>query len=180
MWSRLAPALAAVTVVAVAGSATAADYRWFTYDADSDAARHRSADITLQVQRGLMSSRVVKLFRKRGKDLELDRPDGAIGWRQLEALFGRDVAEGLRLYAVDTKDGEGFAQGACKGADRAWLALKAVKPYEPLQIFVLRYDATTKTAELCETLDYRWRGEWRLPPRKNASAIGDFGAPPPR
>jgi hypothetical protein len=180
MSMRIAPACVAVLALAAAGSAAAADFRWFTYDADSPAAKHRSADITLQVKPGVLSSKVVKLYRKRGKDLDLDRPDGTFHAGELDALLGRDEAEGLRLYAVDTKDGEGFAQGACKGADRAWLALKAVKPYQPVRIYVLRYDADTKAPALCEQLDYRWRGEWRLPPRKNSAAQGELGAAAPR
>jgi hypothetical protein len=177
---RFAPVLGTVLAVAAAGSAAAGDHRWFTYDADSPAAKHRSADITLEVEPGVLSSKVVKLYRKRGNDLDLNRPDGTFHVGDLDALLGREETQNLRVYAVDTQDGEGFAQGACKGADRAWVALKAVKPYQPVRIYVLRYDAQAKAPALCETLDYRWRGEWRLPPRKNTASQGDFGAPPPR
>ena len=74
----------------------------------------------------------------------------------------RDLLD-MKLYAVDPKEGEGFAQGACDGADRAWIAIKAVKPYQPLRIYVLRFDKTKKAPAICEVLDYRWRGEFRAP-----------------
>ena len=117
------------------------------------------------VKPGLLSSRVLKLYRKRGKDLELKKPDGTFSLRQLSGALGEDERDllDLKLYAVDTKDGQGFAQGACDGADRAWIALKAVKPYEPLRIYVLKFDKEKKAPAVCEVLDYRWRGEFRAP-----------------
>jgi hypothetical protein len=146
----------------VAGSAQARE-RYFTYEPDSDSARYRSDEITLAVRQDLLGRRVEKLFRTRGKALTLGKPEGAFSGGQLGKLLKGEDVSGLQLYAVDVKDGEGFARGACKGADRAWVAFTAVKPDQDLHIYVLKRDPQTKAPELCETLAYRYRAEWQLP-----------------
>ncbi len=148
---------------ALAGAAVAADLRYFAYEPDSDSAKFRTQDLILVVKPGLISQRVLKLYRRRGTDLPLKSTDGSVGGARVGDAVPSDQAEGLRVYAVDPQDGAGFAKGACKGAERAWVAFRPAKPYEPLRVFVLRYDAESRKAQLCETLDYRWRGEWKLP-----------------
>jgi hypothetical protein len=169
--------IAIVSAGLMAGGAQAKDFKFFAYDADNAAAKHRSADITLVVRKSFMSSRVIKLYRKRGKDLDLERPDATFSLRQLASALAEseDAVLDLRLYAIDTKDGEGFAAGACDGATRAWVAVKPVKAYQPMRIYVLKYDEATKSPGLCETLEYRWRGEWRLPPGTNTSRFEERG-----
>ena len=40
------------------------------------------------------------------------------------------------------------------------------KPYANLRIFVVRQEPATHKAQLCEVLDYRWRGEYTIPGKK--------------
>jgi hypothetical protein len=172
-------AVAALGAGLATGTAQAARDRYFTYEPQSDAARYRSAEITLVVRPGLLSSKVLRIYRARGKAFALDKPEGLFSGKQLhQALTGEDI-EGLHLYAVDVKDGEGFAHGACTGADRAWIAFTPIRPYRDLRIYVLKYDAEAKAPALCETLDYRWRAEWLLPNRPNDARVeGEEGDPP--
>jgi hypothetical protein len=166
--STLISAVTLAGLTLAAGAAQAAPLRYFTYEADSESARFRSADITLVVKPGLLSNKVFKVYRKRGDDLDLHNPGGSFSTGQLApALPEENELWNLQLYAVDTKEGAGFARGACKGADKAWIAFKPVKPYQDLKIYVLKLDAETKAPALCETLSYRWRGEWKLPERKS-------------
>jgi hypothetical protein len=166
-----------VILAAGAGQASAAALRYFTFEAASAAARHRSADITVVVKPGMLSSRVLKLYRKRGADLDLKKPDGSFSLRQLAGAVGESEQDllDMKLYAVDPKDGEGFAHGACDGADRAWIAINPVKAYQDLRIYVLKYDAAAKAPAICEVLDYRWRGEFR-PPVKKSKFRDEVGA----
>ena len=152
-----------VTTSVLATAVQAADLRFFAYDPDSDSARFRTQDLIVVIKPGLLSSRVLKLYRRRGADLDLKGSDGSIQGAGLSGALPGDAADGLRVYEVDPRNGEGFAKGACKGSDRAWIALKAPKAYENLRIYVVRYDVGTKQSALCETLDYHWRGEWTLP-----------------
>jgi hypothetical protein len=165
----------------LASGAAQARERYFTYEPDSDAARYRSQEITLVIEENVLGRRVLKLYRTRGKELRLEAPKVNFSERALSKLVddGEDL-HGLQFYAVNLKDGEGFARGACKGADRAWVAMTPVKPYQALRIYVLKLDPQTKGPALCETLAYRYRAEWQLPPHANLSksegeAEGDGG-----
>lgn len=175
--------IAALAVMAASGAAEAARLHYYTYEPNSDSARYRSQEITLIVQAGMWGSRVRRLYRTRGHDMALGRPDGVFSEGQLHRLLADEDVRGLQLYSVDTKDGEGFAHGACKGADRAWVAFTPVRPYHDLRIYVLKYDAETKAPAVCETLDYRWRAEWQLPDRGNLARMEgeeDAASGPPR
>jgi hypothetical protein len=171
-----------VALATLAAGAAQAKERYFTYEPDSASAKYRSDVITLIVHEDVLGRRVERLYRTRGKSLALGRPQGAFSGGQLVKLLksNDDDTRGLQLYAVDLKDGQGFAYGACKGADRAWLALTPVRPDKDLTIYVLKVDPETKGPALCETLQYRYRAEWQLPKTANeAKAAGedDDGAP---
>ncbi|HWE45619.1 MAG TPA: hypothetical protein VG407_06280 [Caulobacteraceae bacterium] len=174
-------AIGAVLAAITAGAAQAKE-RYFTYEPDSASAKYRSDVITLTVREDMLGRRVEKLYRTRGKWLTLGKPQGAFSGGQLVKLLksNDDDTRGIQLYAVDVKDGQGFAYGACKGADRAWLAITPVRPDRDLTIYVLKVDPETKGPALCETLQYRWRAEWQLPKTANeAKSAGheDDGAP---
>jgi hypothetical protein len=174
-------AIAVCTAALAAGAAHAKD-RYFTYEPDSDSAKYRSDVITLAVHEDMLGRRVTKLYRTRGKRLLLGKPQGAFSGGQLVKMLKQDDDDtrGIQLYSIDTKDGAGFAYGACKGADRAWLAFTPVRPDRDLTIYVVRQAPDSKGPALCETLTYRYRAEWQLPPRAidaKAENEGDDGAP---
>lgn len=174
-------AIGLCTAALAAGAAHAKD-RYFTYEPDSDSAKYRSDVITLAVHDDMLGRRVQKLYRTRGKGLVLGKPQGAFSGGQLVKMLKQDDDDtrGIQLYAVDVKDGAGFAHGACKGADRAWLAFTPVRPDHDLTIYVVKADPDTKGPALCETLTYRWRAEWQLPPHANmakSDSEDDDGAP---
>ena len=171
-----------VTMAALMAGAAHAKERYFTYEPDSESAKHRSDVITLAVHEDMLGRRVQKLYRTRGAGLVLGKPQGAFSGGQLVKLLksNDDDTRGIQLYAVDVKDGAGFAYGACKGADRAWLAMTPVRPDHDLTIYVLRIDPETKGPAICETLQYRWRAEWQLPNNPNEAKFegeNDDGAP---
>lgn len=152
--------LAGVLALTSPAAASAAE-RWFAYEADGASARHRTGDLTVAVSRSLFGgARPSRLFRRRGADLPLTRDDRTFG-----ASAGPIAGAGASVYAVDEAAGRGFAQGACAGAPRAWIAMSAPRPYQPLQMHVLKADPVTRAPVLCETLSYRWRAEWDVPDR---------------
>ncbi len=166
MTGRRFIALAAMLACALGASSVQAKERYYAFEPDNESARFRSADLTITVRQGLMGSTVKRIYRERGADLGLEPAGKTFGEREALRAIGEGQFE-LQLYAVNAKDGEGFAHGACKGASRAWIAFRPIHPYEGLRMYVLKYDEAAHAPALCETLDYRWRGEFLLPTHQN-------------
>jgi hypothetical protein len=162
---------AGLCLAAIGSAAGAATVHSYSYDADSDAARHRTQTVTLTLREGLMGGiRVLHLYRTRGEDFDL-KPSLPWSEHALAQALG-PAASGALLYQVDPKAGAGFARGACKGAEKAWLAMFPPKPYQPLRIVVLCEDPAAKHAPMIgETLDYAWHGEWVLPALKHSRTV---------
>lgn len=158
-----------------ASAASASTDRYFSYDADNDAAKHRTQEMHLWLRQGLMGGvRLVHLYRSRGDGFDLKAVYPPWSYRALNTALQGDP-KGVSFYEIDPVEGEGFARGACHGAPKAWLALIAPKPFQPLRLVVLGDDAKAHAPVVCETLDYRWRGEWMLPPGKNDSRAQEHG-----
>lgn len=147
---------------AIGAPAEAAD-RWFAYEAESAATRHRTGDVTVQMTRSVFGGgRPTLIFRRRGADLPLVRDTRTFSDAAVTRLAG---ATGLDVYAVEPAAGQGFAQGACDGAPRAWIAMPTPQRFRPLRLHVLKQGEGGAPA-LCETLDYSWRAEWDVPDRR--------------
>ena len=158
------PMTIAVALAALASPA-AADDRYYAYEAEGAAARHRTGDLTLAVARSLFGgTRATTVFRRRGADLPLTRDERTFPAAALRAVLRAD-AGAVSVYAVDAAAGQGFAQGACDGSARAWIAMPTPQPYRNLRLHVLKQDPATRAPVLCETLEYRWRAEWDVPNR---------------
>lgn len=157
---------------AAAGSAAADSMRYLSFDAASESARWRTGDVTLAIRKGILSSRRIDvLFRRKGADLPLLPSDAPFTETTIAPLIGGHDASRVRLYAVEPKAGAKFMPIACEGlAEKAWVAISEPRPYQPLAIWVFRWDARTQAPVLCVAMDYRFRGEWKLPPSANRSA----------
>lgn len=158
-----------VAALAAAGQASASEERRFSYTPVNDEAQHRTQEIHLLIRQGLLGGMQVQhVYRSRGDgfDLKIAAPP----WRPgaLRTALQGDP-RGVHIYLVDPATGEGFARGACHGATKAWLAMTAPHPYEPLVIAVLGDDPTAHAPVVCERLEYRWQGEWILPGNRNDS-----------
>ncbi|HEX8232348.1 MAG TPA: hypothetical protein VF559_03245 [Caulobacteraceae bacterium] len=80
----------------------------------------------------------------------------------LEALAGKPVRERELYEIVKKENGDALARAACPGAERAWLAFGPLKRARDLAIQVFGRDPGGKP-RFCATLQFTWRGEWRLP-----------------
>ena len=59
---------------------------------------------------------------------------------------------------------------ACEGlTQKAWVVISNPRPYKPLTIWVVRWDETASAPVVCVAMDYRFRGEWQMPPAANRS-----------
>ena len=163
-------ALIAMTV-SLAGAAAADSMRYLSFDAESASARWRTGDVTLAIRKGLISRKVDVLFRRKGADLPLNPSDAPFEVTALQPLLGEHDAGEVRLYSVDPQAGARFMPIACEGlAEKAWIAISNPRPYKPLTIWVVRWDAAASKPVLCVEMDYRFRGEWAMPPTPNRSA----------
>ena len=156
-----------VAALTAAGQASASEERRFSYAPVNEEALHRTQEIHLLVRQGLLGGMQVEhLYRSRGNDfaLKVSFPPWRLG--ALRAALQGDPS-GVHIYQVDPVAGEGFARGACHGAPKAWLAMVAPQPYEPLVIAVLTDDPAAHAPVVCERLEYRWQGEWVLPGGRN-------------
>lgn len=162
---------AALALLAVAGTAAADSMRYLSYEARSEAAQWRTGDVTLAIRKGVISRKIDVLFRRKGSDLPLLASDAPFDVYALKPLLAADADPGdFRLYAVDKDAGAKFTGFACEGkADKAWVAISTPKPYQPLSIHVVRWDGETRAPALCVSMDYRFRGEWKMPPAPNRS-----------
>lgn len=169
--TRALLALAVLIVGLAAAAPASAGTRFFAYTATDQATRYRTGDVTLELRTPdffFGPTRVVGLWRRRGADLPLGRESNAFSQEALSTATGRS-AQGLVVYAVDEEAGRGFAQGSCVGAPRAWIAVAAPQAYQPLVVYVLR-QGSSGAPELCETLNYAWQAEWRMPPRDGGNS----------
>lgn len=154
-----------------AGSAAADSMRYLSFDAASESARWRTGDVTLAIRKGLLFSRRIDvLFRRKGSDLPLLPSDAPFTEAAIAPLIGDHDASAVKLYSVDPVAGAKFMPIACEGvAQKAWVAISEPRPYKPLAIWVFRWDETARAPVLCVAMDYRFRGEWKMPPAANRS-----------
>ena len=155
----------------LAGAATADSMRYYSFDAESASARWRTGDVTIAIRKSLISRKIDVLFRRKGADLPLNPPDAPFEVAALQPLLGDRSVDDVRLYSVDPQAGARFMPIACEGlAEKAWIAISTPRPYKPLTIWVVRWDAAAAKPVLCVEMDYRFRGEWTMPPAPNRAA----------
>lgn len=157
---------AAALLSAVAGPA-AAERRMFSYDPlSADAKRLTGAGVTILFDQGLLSAKPVKVLAtgvpaqallRKGRERDL----GAGG---LAAMSGVDAD--AALYEVDggAEQGKIYVRAFCPGSKRLWLSFSRIAPRLDLRIQAFGDDPKAEgKGRLCGTLDFSYRGEWRLP-----------------
>jgi hypothetical protein len=158
-------ACAALTAAITASTPAAAAVRIFSYDAANDGTRHVAGDLTFQFNQRLIFTTVLNIRSTEGRASADLKPadEHALGPGGLNRLIGATAQE-RDLYEV-----KGDAQGAelvrafCPGSTRAWMAFSRLVEGRPLRVQVIG-DAPGGSAKLCHTLDFNYRGEWKLPP----------------
>lgn len=174
----------AVGIAAAAPSAHA-ETRMFSYDPISpDAKRLTGAGVTILFKDGLLgASRPIKVLATgvpaqallkaaRSKDLG---PGG------LSAINGVDA--NAALYAVDASAAQGkiYVRAFCPGSTKLWLSFSPIVVRYDLRIQAFGDDPkTTGQARLCGTLDFSYRGEWRLPDNRTPDPMSDWTDSPQR
>jgi len=166
-------ALSVLTALAVFGgtAAAAADLRWYSYDPATPETKKLTGGLTFELDPGLlkMKNKVQRLFSTRGEAVAELKPaeGGPITASVLKAALGS--SEDRTVYAVAPgKQGAALSRALCKGQEQSWMAFSPVRRNERLTVNVLAVDPERNAPFVCATLDYKYRGEWKLPPRRTA------------
>ena len=162
------PVLCALTVTALAGSASAGDTRYLAFDAADRVTRAMTQGLTFEVERGLFGAiRVERIYSTTNRgQAEITRGGPA----EVRSALPEDARAAVHVYQVaDQGDGPRLVRALCPTADAAWLVTERVRLARPLTIQVVgRWpDGTYRH---CVQLSYSWRGEWALPPGRAVDA----------
>ncbi|RRN62485.1 hypothetical protein EIK80_20565 [Caulobacter sp. 602-1] len=173
VWGGAALALVAATALnLLAASAASAETRMFSYDPIStDARRLTGAGVTILFNQGFMgASRPIKVLAT-GVPAEARLKNGRqkdLGPGGLSAMEGVDAD--AALYEVDASAAQGkiYVRAFCPGSTRLWLSFSTIALRRDLRIQAFGNDPKAEgKARLCGTLDFSYRGEWRLPRGRN-------------
>lgn len=172
---------AALALVAV--TAARAETRMFSYDPISpDAKRLTGAGVTILFNQGLLGGgRPIKVLAT-GVPAEARLKDGRqkdLGSGGLAALQGVDAD--AALYEVDAKAAQGkiYVRAFCPGSTRLWLSFSTIIVRRDLRIQAFGDDpGAPGKARLCGTLDFTYRGEWRLPKGRAPDPMQDWSDDP--
>lgn len=167
----------------VAATAAAAETRMFSYDPISpDARRLTGAGVTILFNQGLLGGgRPIKVLAT-GVPAEARLKDGRqkdLGPGGLSGLQGVDAD--ATLYEVDAKAAQGkvYVRAFCPGSTRLWLSFSTIVVRRDLRIQAFGDDPQAMgKARLCGTLDFSYRGEWRLPKGRAPDPLEDWSDNP--
>jgi hypothetical protein len=151
----------ALAAACCASPALAASERMISFEpASAEAKRLTGAGITIRFVDRLRGQRVTRLLATAIPAQASLSPAG------VSALGGLTVAKPGVLYALDEKAAQGpaYVRAFCPGSHKVWLAIGPVGR-KPLTIQALGDDPKGgKTARLCATMEFAFKGEWALPP----------------
>lgn len=160
-------------IILVAASSASAETRMFSYDPISpDAKRLTGAGVTILFNQGMLGAgRPIKVLAT-GVPAEA-RLDNArqsdLGPGGLGAMSGVDAD--AMLFEVDSKAAQGkiYVRAFCPGSTRLWLSFSTIVIRRDLRIQAFGDNPKDAgKARLCGTLDFSYRGEWRLPRGRSA------------
>jgi hypothetical protein len=164
---RIASLVSACLVLVAAmatAQAAAAGVRVFSYDAANDGTRRVAGDLTFRFNQRLIFVTVLDIRSTEGHaSADLTPADEhVLGPGGLNRLIGATAQE-RDLYEVKgDADGAELVRAFCPGANRAWLAFGRLAEGRSLRVQVIG-DAPGGGSKLCHTLDFNYRGEWKLP-----------------
>jgi hypothetical protein len=151
----------------------------FSYDPISpDAKRLTGAGVTILFSQGFLgASRPIKVLAT-GVPAQATLKDGRqkdLGPGGLGAMDGVDAD--ASLYEVDDKTAQGkiYVRAFCPGSKRLWLSFSTIAIRRDLRIQAFGDNPKVEgKARLCGTLDFTYRGEWRLPNDRRPDPMSDW------
>ncbi len=168
---------AALALTAASGEARA-NVRIFSYDPANEVTRRAAGDLTFEFNQRLVFTTILRIRSTQGQASAAVKPvdEHVLGPGGLSRLIGKTAQE-RDLYEVESSDeGADLIKAFCPGSKRAWLAFSRLYQDRPLRVQVIGDDPAGGPTRLCETLDFTFHGEWRLPPGESIQ-MGDMLQP---
>jgi hypothetical protein len=168
--------LASLGLAALAVSpARAATEKMYSYTpADKPTAARTDSGLTFVFDKGLMSMKM-KIILSTEAHAEADvEPvsDHELGVKLDKILPAGAV--GRDLYAVEDKaQGTAMIKALCPGSSKGWLVFEPLRPRVGTVVQALGDDPITGHARFCTTLNFDFKGEWKVP---EAVVQRSFGA----
>lgn len=151
----------------------------YSYDPISaDAKRLTGAGLTVLFDKKLTRTRVEKVLatgvKVQGRVIDGRAKDLAPGG--LKTLAGVDAD--ADLYEIDPKFEQGkiYIRAFCPGSTRLWLSFSRLDVYRDLRIQAFGDNPKGGPARVCGTLDFSYRGEWKLPSGKGPDPMEDWAS----
>jgi hypothetical protein len=171
--------LAALAACVLAPATAQAERRMFSYDPISpDARRLTGAGLTVLFEQGLLGgAKPIKVLATGvpAQGLLIKARDKDLGPRGLAGLAGVDAD--AALYEIDPKAEQGriYVRAFCPGATRLWLSFSPIALRRDLRVQALGDDPKNPgQIRVCGTLDFSWRGEWKLPGGNRPDPMEDW------
>jgi hypothetical protein len=181
MWGRAVLIGLAATAMAATMATTGAhaERKMYSYDPISpDAKRLTGAGLTVLFDKTLTKTRVLKVLAT-GVPVQgrlIDGRDKDLGPGGLKAMSGVDAD--AALYEIDPKFEQGriYIRAFCPGATRLWLSFSRLALQRDLRVQAFGDDPKGGPARVCGTLDFSFRGEWKLPNGRRPDPMEDWAA----
>jgi hypothetical protein len=182
VWKTGLKAVSGLALACLVGVGAAhAERKMYSYDPISpDAKRLTGAGLTVLFDKGLTGTKVVKVLAT-GVPVQgrlIDGREKDLGAGGLKGMEGVDAD--ATLYEIDPKFEQGkiYIRAFCPGSTRLWLSFSRLGVHRDLR--VQAFGDTPKdgpqagAARLCGTLDFSYRGEWKLPSGKGPDPMEDW------
>src|SRR3982751_4652241 len=160
-----------------AAASAQAKERLFSYDPSTPVTKTLAeGGFSFVFEDGMFSGqRVKKLLSSNASAEATLRPASAseLG-ASMETLVGARVDERDLYEILPANEGAPLIRVACPGSDKAWLAFGKLDRIDDLRVQAFGRYADGGKVHHCATLDFSWRGEWKLPER-NGSRRPDLG-----
>lgn len=159
--------------------AHAADKGMVSFDAESPKARELTGEgLTFSYEKGLLRTRVTAVRATAVPVGVTVKPltDGRL-IEKMDRLAGENARLGTLYTISDAQDAQVMIQAFCPGSKTGWLSIGPIRHAEPLRVLAFGDDPGTGDPKLCATMDFQFRGEWRMPKTNTADPTDTVFAP---
>jgi len=172
-------AISTVSLTLIAAPAWAATEKIYSYNPADEATRAKvDQGLTFVFDKGLMSMRIKAVMATQANaEAEVEPVEERALGVKLETLLPAGAIE-RGIYEVQpVKQGASMVRSLCGATTtKGWLVFGALRPRQGAVVHALGDDPATGKARYCGTLNFEFRGEWRLPP--NVRAATPLGSRP--